>query len=64
MLDVDVPQEFRVGETSVQSMMIQQHRFVDGFWWPATTFFRDVPSEMSLAAEPDQRLDIREETSF
>jgi len=64
LLDVDVPQEFRVGDTSVQSMMIQQHRYVDGFWWPATTFFRDVPSEMHLAAEPDQRLDIRRETSF
>ena len=36
-LSVDVPQQFRVGETSVDSMMIQQHRFVDGFWWPATT---------------------------
>ena len=45
-LSVDVPQQFRVGETSVDSMMIQQHRFVDGFWWPATTFFRDIPSEM------------------
>ena len=64
LLDVDVPQAFRSGETSVDSMMIQQHRFVDGFWWPATTFFRDVPSVMSLAAEPDTRYDIREETSF
>ena len=64
LLDVDVPQAFRVGETSVDAMMIQQHRFVDGFWWPATTFFRDIPSEMHLAAEPDTRYDIREETSF
>ena len=64
LLDVDVPQAFREGETSVESMMIQQHRFVDGFWWPATIFFRDIPSEMSLAAEPDTRYDIREETSF
>jgi len=63
-LSVDVPQEFRVGETSVDSMMIQQHRFVDGFWWPATTFFRDIPSEMLLTAAPDTRYDIREETSF
>ena len=64
LLNVDVPQAFRVGDTSVESMMIQQHRFVDGFWWPATTFFRDIPSEMRLAAEPDTRYDIREETSF
>ena len=63
-LSVDVPQQFRVGETSVDSMMIQQHRFVDGFWWPATTFFRDIPSEMQLTAAPDTRYDIREETSF
>jgi len=63
-LTVDVPQQFRVGETSVDSMMIQQHRFVDGFWWPATTFFRDVPSFMQLTAAPDTRYDIREETSF
>ena len=63
-LTVDVPQQFRVGETSVDSMMIQQHRFVDGFWWPATTFFRDIPSFMQLTAAPDTRYDIREETSF
>jgi hypothetical protein len=64
ILTVDVPQDPIKGETSVESMMIQQHRFVDGFWWPATTFFRDIPSQMFLSAKPDTRYDIREETSF
>lgn len=64
ILTVDVPQDPNKGETSVESMMILQHRFVDGFWWPATTFFRDIPSQMFLSAKPDTRYDIREETSF
>ena len=64
VLTVDVPQDPNKGETSVESMMILQHRFVDGFWWPATTFFRDIPSQMFLSAKPDTRYDIREETSF
>ncbi|MGB2175012.1 MAG: hypothetical protein ACPH13_00985 [Candidatus Poseidoniaceae archaeon] len=64
ILTVDVPQDPDKGETSVESMMILQHRFVDGFWWPATTFFRDIPSQMFLSAKPDTRYDIREETSF
>ena len=42
-------------------MMIQQHRFVDGFWWPATTFFRNIPSYMTLASTARYG-DIREET--
>ena len=63
-LSVDVPLDQQNQQTSVESMMIQQHRFVDGFWWPATTFFRNVPSYMTLTAQPDTRYDIREETSF
>ena len=63
-LSVDVPLDQQNQQTSVESMMIQQHRFVDGFWWPATTFFRNVPSYMTLTAQPDTRYDIREEPSF
>lgn len=63
---VEVPQSISndAEKTSVDSMMIQQHRYVDGFWWPATTFFRDVPSYMVLDAVPDTQYDIREEPSF
>jgi len=63
-LDVTVPEEFQVDGRSAEALMIQQHRFVDGRWWPATVFMRDLPGELHLAAEPSEVYDIREETSF
>jgi len=63
-LDVTVPEEFQTDGGSAEALMIQQHRFVDGRWWPATVFMRDLPGELHLAAEPSEVFDIRQETSF
>ncbi len=64
-ITMDVPEQFRTqGKFSAQKLMIQQMRFVDGFWWPATTFMRNLPSVMSLSAIPANDFDIRQDTSF
>ena len=48
---------------TAEALMIQQHRFVDGRWWPTTVFMRP-PRQLYLVAEPSEVYDIREETSF
>ena len=64
-ISMDVPEEFRTqGKFSAEKLMIQQMRFVDGFWWPATTFMRNLPSVMTLSAVPANDFDIRADTSF
>lgn len=62
--DLVVPPEDRIGINSADSMMLQQLRKVDGLWWPATMFIRDVPGEMHLKAAPANNFDINEEQSF
>jgi len=62
--DLIVPPEDRIGINSADSMMLQQLRKVDGLWWPATMFIRDVPGEMHLKAAPANNFDIHEEQSF
>ena len=63
--DLLVPPEDRIdGRDSADSMMLQQLRKVDGLWWPATMFIRDVPGEMHLLAAPANNFDIHEERSF
>lgn len=64
LIDLVVPAEYQNDGHSAESLMIQQMRFVDGFWWPATAFMRDLPGEMHLAAQPNTDFDIREEASF
>jgi hypothetical protein len=64
ILDLVVPEEYRINEHSADSLMLQQLRYVDGFWWPSTAFMRDLPGEMHLATEPDTRFDIRKQTAF
>ena len=64
-ITMNVPENFRTqGKYSAEKLMIQQMRYIDGFWWPATTFMRNLPSVMSLSAVPDNDFDIREDTSF
>ena len=65
-ITMTVPEEFRTegNDFSAEKLMIQQMRFVDGFWWPATTFMRNLPSVMSLSAVPANDFDIRADTSF
>ena len=62
--DLTVPPEDRIGINSADSLMLQQLRKVDGLWWPATMFIRDVPGEMHLLAAPANNFDIHEEQSF
>ena len=62
--DLVVPPEDREGLNSADSLMLQQLRKIDGLWWPATMFIRDVPGEMHLKAAPASNFDIHEERSF
>ena len=62
--DLIVPPEHRDGLNSADSLMLQQLRKIDGLWWPATMFIRDVPGEMHLKAAPASNFDINEERSF
>jgi hypothetical protein len=70
LLDLVVPEEHRRENDrgqkvySADSLMLQQLRYVDGFWWPSTAFMRDLPGEMHLSTEPDTRFDIRKQTAF
>ena len=64
ILNVTVPKDFQTDGRSAEALMIQQHRFVDGRWWPATVFMRDLPGQLYLVAEPSEVYDIRAETSF
>jgi len=64
LIDLLVPSQYQIDGHSAESLMIQQMRFVDGFWWPATAFMRDLPGEMHLAAQPNTEFDIRSEVSF
>jgi len=64
LIDVIVPSQYQIDGHSAESLMIQQMRYIDGFWWPATAFMRDLPGEMHLAARPNSVFDIRAEVSF
>lgn len=64
LIDLMVPSQYQIDGHSAESLMIQQMRYVDGFWWPATAFMRDLPGEMHLSAQPNTEFDIRSEVSF
>lgn len=64
ILDLTVPEEFRIDGHSADSLMIQQMRYVDGFWWPSTAFMRNLPGEMHLSTLTDTRFDIRQQIAF
>jgi hypothetical protein len=65
IIDLAVPENYMTEDKiSIDKLMIQQLRFVDGFWWPATVFMRNLPGIMSLSAVPDGNFNIREDTSF
>ena len=57
IIDLEVPEKYMTEDkTSIDKLMIQQLRFVDGYWWPATVFMRNLPGIMSLSAVPDLSL--------
>ncbi len=62
--DLNVPPSDRIGLNAADSLMLQQLRKVDGLWWPSTMFIRDVPGEMHLLAQPADKFDIHEVTTF
>lgn len=62
--DLFVPIEYRLSSNSIDSLFLQQLRYVEDRWWPSTVFMRDLPSEMHLAAEPSNVFNINEITSF
>ena len=64
LVDIDVPIQYRKGEHSADAIMLQSMRYIDGFWWPATVFMRDLPGVMQLKAQPQLVFDIREMSSF
>ncbi len=65
LINVTVPPEYQTaGGYSADSLMIQQMRYVDDQWWPATAFMRNLPGEMRLAAQPEKEFDIRADIAF
>ncbi len=64
MVDIEVPSEYQIDGHSADAIMLQSMRYIDGFWWPATVFMRDLPGVMQLKAQPQLVFDIREMSSF
>jgi hypothetical protein len=64
LVDIEVPIEYRIEDHSADAIMLQSMRYIDGFWWPATVFMRDLPGVMQLKAQPQLVFDIREMSSF
>lgn len=65
LINVTVPTQYQTaGGHSADSLMIQQMRYVDDQWWPATAFMRNLPGEMRLAAQPEKAFDIRADIAF
>jgi hypothetical protein len=65
LINVTVPTQYQTpGGFSADSLMIQQMRYIDDQWWPATAFMRNLPGEMRLAAQPEKTFDIRADISF
>ncbi|MEC7503654.1 MAG: hypothetical protein VX524_00105, partial [Candidatus Thermoplasmatota archaeon] len=64
LLNLTVPEDYRINGHSADSLMLKQLRYVDGFWYPSTAFMRDLPGRMELVTEPDTRFDIRKQTAF
>ncbi|MEZ8079034.1 MAG: hypothetical protein QMC53_05410 [Candidatus Poseidoniaceae archaeon] len=64
LVDIEVPSEYQLDGHSADAIMLQSMRYIDGFWWPATVFMRDLPGVMQLKAQPQLVFDIREMSSF
>ncbi len=49
---------------SIDSLMLQMHRFTAGKWWPATVFLHELPRQMNLSTAPSTVFDITKPLSF
>ncbi len=63
-MDVTVPDQYRVNDIGVGSIMIQQMQWMEDSWWPATMFLTQVPGSMNLTTEPDLNFDITKNLAF
>lgn len=63
-MDVTVPDQFRIDDIGVGSIMIQQMQWMEQAWWPATMFLTQVPGSMNLTTEPDLDFDITKNLAF
>ncbi|CAI8220338.1 MAG: Uncharacterised protein [Methanobacteriota archaeon] len=63
-LSVPAPGGSTSAINSVDALMLSMARYVDGKWWPATAFMRDLPGEVHLSTSPSKNFDITEDTTF
>ena len=63
-LTVPAPGGSTSAPNSVDALMITMARYVDGNWWPATAFMRNLPGEVHLSTGPSKDFDITEDTTF
>ena len=63
-LSVPAPGGSEAAIHSADAVMISMARYVDGEWWPATAFMRDLPGEVHLSTAPSKNFDITKDTSF
>ena len=63
-IDMSVPEEERIEGFAVGSLMLQQMQWMDGFWWPATVFLKDIPGYINLTTAPEMNFDITKNLAF
>ncbi len=63
-IDMSVPEQERIEGFAVGSLMLQQMQWLDGFWWPATVFLKDVPGYINLTTAPEMNFDITKNLAF
>ncbi len=63
-IDMSVPENERIEGFSVGSLMLQQMQWMDGFWWPATVFLKDIPGYINLTTAPEMSFDITKNLAF
>ena len=63
-IDMSVPEQERIEGFAVGSLMLQQMQWMDGFWWPATVFLKDIPGYINLTTAPELNFDITKNLAF
>ena len=63
-IGMSVPEQERIEGFAVGSLMLQQMQWMDGFWWPATVFLKDVPGYINLTTAPEMNFDITQNLAF
>ena len=63
-IDMSVPEQERIEGFAVGSLMLQQMQWMDGFWWPATVFLKDIPGYINLTTAPEMNYDITKNLAF